>query len=88
MRTLKLDEKDALKLYPTASPEFKTLLESNFGLEFFNQKITDKIKSYEDAYELLGEDDDLPYPNPKNKKQKLETIIRALNEGWAPDWSN
>ena len=47
-KQLELDEQTARRLYPTAAPEFKELLEQNFGKEFFSQKITDRIKDYND----------------------------------------
>ena len=53
-KTLELDEKTALKLHKTAAPEFKELLEQNFGKDFFNQKVSDKIKNYQDICDDLG----------------------------------
>lgn len=100
MKTLKLTEEKALSLYATASAEFKTLLEENFGKEFFNQKITDRVKTFEDACEVIGflyPNDVIPYPYPApnsdsqkaiNAFAKLQLICRALNEGWKPDWKN
>lgn len=92
MKNLQIDEKNALKLYPSVSPEFKTLLHDTFGEKFFQQKITDRIKTFEDACEVLGLDpkhagfeygsaDTVAYT-------KLKVIIEALNEGWKPDWNN
>lgn len=61
------------------------------------EKITDKIKSFEDACKHLGlNPNDLPvvYMLPEKDRKsiiafyKLTIIIRALNEGWEPDWSN
>jgi hypothetical protein len=97
MKTLKIEEKNARKLYPSASDEFKAMLEDTFGKEFFNEKITDRIKSYEDACEHLGLDpEDLPdvdYCQDEDRKSivayhKLVVITRALNEGWRPNWKN
>lgn len=60
------------------------------------EKITDKIKSFEDACKHLRlNPNDLPVVDmlpEKDRKSiiafyKLTIIIRALNEGWA-DWSN
>ncbi len=51
-KQLQMDEGTAIKLYPTAAPEFKELLEQNFGKDFFNQKITDKIKDYNSVLKL------------------------------------
>jgi hypothetical protein len=61
------------------------------------EKITDKIKSFENACKHLGlNPNDLPVVDmlpEKDRKSiiafyKLTIIIRALNEGWEPDWSN
>ena len=61
------------------------------------EKITDKVKSFEYACKHLGlNPNDLPvvYMLPEKDRKsiiafyKLTIIIRALNEGWEPDWSN
>lgn len=92
MKTLKISESKARELYKTGSEKLKSILEESFGKEFFSQKITDRIKTYEDACSELGLD-------PINEKklmdlgltihdiayQKLIVIIKALNEGWEPD---
>ena len=61
------------------------------------EKVTDKVKSFEDACKHLGlNPNDLPvvYMLPEKDRKsiiafyKLTIIIRALNEGWEPDWSN
>lgn len=57
--------------------------------------ICDKVKTYEDACNVLG-------IQPMNEeamkaagfwddeiaRRKLETIVEALNEGWKPNWNN
>ena len=60
-------------------------------------KITDKVKTYEDAAKLLELDPAL-LPDvsmlPEDEREalianyKLWVIAKALNEGWKPDWSN
>jgi hypothetical protein len=61
------------------------------------EKITEKIKTFEDACEILGIDpESLPAVEnlPEKDRQsiiayyKLAIITRALNEGWEPDWMN
>lgn len=97
MKQLQITENNAMRLYNTASPEFKTALEDTFGKDFFHRDITDRIKTYEDACELLGLDsDDMPdvscVPEEDEKSHiayhKLIIIARALNEGWRPNWKN
>lgn len=93
MKTLNLSDKQARDIYPTAAPELKVILDNTFTKEFFSIKITDRVKSFEDACAVLGIDgrqvyhsgiddaDDIAY-------KKLKIIIAALNEGWKPDWNN
>lgn len=59
--------------------------------------ITKKIKSYEDACKTLNLDpaalpavDNLPEKDRKSivAYYKLTVIIRALNEGWEPNWQD
>lgn len=88
-KTLQITEKQAKELH--SDPEaFKKLLEINFGKKTFCKDITECVKSYEDACEILGRkpmnfNGMLKY---KIALERLETIIEALNEGWFPDWSN
>lgn len=55
MKTLQIEDKEARKLFPVASAEMKAILVSTFGAEFFSGKITDRIKTYEDACAETGE---------------------------------
>lgn len=96
-KTLKLDDTTARKLYLKAEPAFKTMLEENWSKEFFNQDITDRIKSYEDACEYQGIESlslsDFKFLPKGDQKSsfafhKLTVIARSLNEGWEPDWNN
>lgn len=97
IKTLKIEDITALKLYKTADAEFKILLEENFGKDFFNQKITDKIRTWKDICKYLNIDEEniLPYYKPKSKLEKsvnafvkINKISEVLNEGWAPDFNN
>jgi len=94
LEVIKISKSNARKLYSTM-PEFKSTLEDTFGKAFFTGKITDRIKTYEDACVELGvepldekklrsfgfTDDEINY-------RKLKTVTKALNEGWVPDWTN
>lgn len=63
-----------------------------------SEKITDRVKSFEDALEIVGASDDqkiLLYYNGHDTSMlasvalaKLSIIAKALNEGWQPDWSD
>lgn len=48
-KNLQLESATARKLYKTAVPEFKAILEESFGKEFFSEKITDRINSFLDV---------------------------------------
>ena len=62
-KSLQIDENKAFDLYQTATPEFKQMLEDSFGKEFFKRKITDRVKSYEDACAILGIDPHTSMPD-------------------------
>lgn len=92
MQTLQLSNEKALQLYPTASPEWKLILEQSFPKGFFNQKITDRVKTFEDACAVNGTD-------PKQNKftegepdsiafEKLKEIAKALREGKELSYKN
>ena len=59
------------------------------------EEITDRVKSYTDACNVLGiepmNEQDMKargYRPDEIARRKLETITEALNEGWKPDWNN
>lgn len=54
--TLKISEANARKIYKTAPEEVKTILEGSCREGFFSEKITDRVKSYEDACAENGEE--------------------------------
>ena len=94
-KTLQITEQNARKLYAKASAEFRTTLEDTFGKEFFSMNITDRIKTYEDACDELGEqpiNEDLlrsaGFTEDEINYRKLKTITKALNEGWVADYTN
>lgn len=59
MKTLKLEDNTARKLYQTGTSELKTVLEESFGKNFFSQKITDRINSeWQNILETLGQSDE------------------------------
>lgn len=94
-KQLLVEESQARGLYRTASAEFKQMLETTFGKEFFSGKITDRIKTYEDACEELGicaQLDitlmELGFSPDEITLRKIKVITKALNEGWKPDWND
>jgi len=94
-KTLELDGNEARKLFPVASVEIKAILLATFGNDFFNGKITDRIKTYEDACAEIGESpvDELKmlsdgFTPDEIIYRKLKTVTKALVGNWKADWSN
>lgn len=79
MKTLKIDEKEALKLYKTASNEFKQILEDTFGKDYFNQDITDKVYDIDSLCEYLEIDEDDLFLYSKNTRDKHKRYLNACN---------
>lgn len=98
METLQINKANALKAFNKAGTEVKELLTALFGKETFSQKVTDRVKTFEDACNELGIDPNriLHLGNEHHRQdivslnayQKLIIIARALNEGWTPDWTD
>lgn len=55
-------------------------------------KITDRVKTFEDACSVLGINTNSIYDCGDTKDEiaykKLKLIAKALNEGWKPNWEN
>ena len=101
MQTLKIDSDKAKQLYPTATPEFKEMLNDTFGKAFFSQKITDRVKTFEDACKVLGINSPhgigiISFDGAFSRKDMdsieaygtLIIVARALNGGWKPNWND
>lgn len=98
MKKLEIIEANALTAYNGADEKGKKLLTDLFGKAVFNQKITDRVKSFEDALAIVGAVPNVQILLDYNGQDrdmisaqafaKLNIIARALNEGWTPDWSN
>lgn len=98
MTTLKIDDSKAKELYRNPTPEFiKQVLEDSFPKGFFSEKITDRIKTYEDALKEIKITSLLPILNYETTNKevlsiialaKLTIIAKALNEGWKPNWND
>ena len=102
MSEVRISKEQLISSYKSADKETKKTLEAIFGKEMFQPKnIMERVKSYEDACEVLGippylnneglhindqdcELDDVMLPKHVIAMLKLETIIKALNEGWVP----
>ena len=100
-KKISIQRENVLNAYKHASEEQKALLESMFGKEMFQPKnIMERVKTFEDACEVLGEDHQyvkayrewmrIYYAECKDVTAylKLRIIAAALNEGWKPTFSD
>ena len=98
---ISIKRKYVLNAYKHASEEQKALLESMFGKDVFQPKnIMERVKTFEDACEVLGEEHSYvqEYRGIANVNfdftqdiiayLKLRIIAAALNEGWKPTFSD
>lgn len=94
---ISIQRENVLNAYRQASEEQKALLENMFGKDVFQSKnIMERVKTFEDACEVLGEEH--PYVQEYRGVAninfdftqdiiaylKLRIICAALNEGWKP----
>lgn len=79
-KTLTLNSEKALKLYKTADESFKSLLEENFGKEFFKPKlIYDIVFDIDSLCEYLNIDESDLFIFNKNTRDKHERYLNACN---------
>ena len=94
---ISIQKENVLNAYKQASKEQKALLENMFGKDVFNPKdIIERVKTFEDACEVLGEEHQyvkayrewmrISYADCKDITAylKLRIICAALNDGWKP----
>ena len=94
---ISIQKENVLSAYKHASEEQKALLEYMFGKDMFKPKnIMERVKTFEDACEELGEGHQyvkayrewmrISYAECKDITAylKLRIICAALNEGWKP----
>lgn len=97
MSALTIEPKNLTAAYVKADQNGKNMLKEMFPKHDFNVKITDRVRSFEDACTFLGVDPD-SVGNPDEIKdgdarsvaayERLIIVARALNEGWVPNWNN
>lgn len=98
---ISIQKENVLNAYKHASEEQKALLENMFGKDMFQPRnIIERVKTFEDACEVLGEGhhlviqykeiyDNFLYEGGDGVKDivaylKLRIICAALNDGWKP----
>ena len=87
---------ELIKRFEKATKTQKAALTEFFGEDFFKVDITGRVRSFEDACDVLDRPTLLPGVSMLPEKHqkaiishyKLITITEALNEGWVPDWAN
>lgn len=93
---LKLTLDKAQETYKNGNAEVKKLLTDLYGEEHFLSDIKDRVNSYESACKITGRDvldiDDFEMYGDEAKRMfaryKITTGIKAINEGWKPDFDN
>ncbi len=90
---LTLQKSTAKKIYPDSPEWFKQVLEENFGKELFKKRSFEDIKTLEDAADETGHSKVyLKMQDPESTDEwayrMLKMVIKAINQGWTPDWSN
>lgn len=94
MKHLVIDENNVREIYAEAGIRLKKQIEETFPIEMISGKITDRVKSFEDACAVLNIDidwfkDQTQYDSPDELAyKKMKIIVRALNEGWTPNWDD
>jgi len=92
---LKIEKKTARRLFPESPEWFREVLTETFGKETFAKRNFTDIKTFEDACDELGivnnscrpifddeeDPDEIAY-------KKLKVIVKAINQGWTPYWSD
>lgn len=96
--TLEVTQEKVIAAYKGGDEESKKLLETLFGKDKVSPKITDRVKTFEDACDVLGIPQEINLPDVTDCEDedakaitafaKLSIIRKALNEGWNPDYAN
>lgn len=98
---ISIQKEKVLTTYKQATKDQKALLENMFGKDMFKpQNIMERVNTFEDACEVLGEEHSYvqEYRGVANNNfdftqdfiayLKLRIIAAALNEGWKPTFSD
>lgn len=100
MNNLKINRYNAMAAYANTDARGRELLENLFGKDIFVKKgIKERVKTFEDAREALGDEHplvkeywgvvnvDLDITQDLITYLKLRIITAALNEGWEPQFT-
>lgn len=85
----------AKKVYNQAPSWYKEVLEDEFGKEKLIKREFTDIKTFDDACKYFGtteEEFNLKLgdllPSDTFAYEQLKLIVKAINQGWTPDWGN
>jgi hypothetical protein len=89
---MKLTEETAKRLYEESQEWFRAKLIEAFGKECFEKESFKCIETFKDACDRLQiAPDSITNENDNPDEaayKKLKVIIKAINNGWIPDWDN
>lgn len=95
MESIVLNKQNVEAAYKVADENIKVVLTALFGESAVKpvrpEDVRERVKSYEDACKELGLPVVTDWENMTPDEVayiKLKTIVRALNEGWVPDWED
>ena len=85
-----MNKKDILKKVSSLEEEIKDLKTSNQECCDEPKCIMERVKTFEDACKITGIIPAIYENSPKDTiaYEKLKVIVRALNEGWIPNWED
>lgn len=98
-KNLEISRENAIAAYDNIDDAGRKLLEHLFGKEVFTKGITERVKTFEDACNVLGDEHplvkeywgvvnvDLDITQDLIAYLKLRIIVAALNEGWEPKFT-
>lgn len=98
-KAIKLDETTAKRIYKTATPELRAILEENFEKKTLTDKVIDRIQNFDDILNEIDEELDNVIPwvvdeditkkeISQNAAAKLQAIADVYNEGFVFDWTD
>lgn len=91
-KTAELTLEIASKMYQGTDESLRDFALKNFPE--LGMKITDRVKTFEEACKLVGRDPASSFFTSEALRpheiaqRKIETIVKALNEGWKPNWDD
>ena len=94
--SLKIERETARQIYHESPELLQKMMVEEFGAECFKKIRYDDIKTFDDACRAMGTTEQefndrfekLELSNDTLFYEKLKIVVKAINGGWTPDWSN